>query len=72
MAARKIFACVSLIAFAIAAHPAFAENGNDATTPNPSATPAQRPHKHHSGKHRRQQTQQQQKQQAPQTGGTSN
>ncbi len=65
MAVRKMFICVSLIAFAIASQPAFAENGND-----PSATPAQRPHRHHSGKHRRQQKQQQQQQQAPQTDGT--
>jgi hypothetical protein len=67
MAARKILACVWLIAFAIAAHPAFAENGNDATTTSPSPAPAQRPHKHHSGKHRRQQKQQQ----APQTDGSN-
>ena len=62
MAVRKMFVCVSLIAFAIASQTAFAESGND-----PSATPAQRPHRHHTGKHRRQQKQQQ----APQTDGTN-
>ena len=36
MAVRKMFVCVSLIAFAIASQTAFAESGND-----PSATPAQ-------------------------------
>jgi len=68
-----MFACVSLIAFAITSQPAFAENGNDPPTTNPSATPAKRPHTHHTGKHRRQQKQpqQQQQQQAPQTDGTN-
>jgi len=73
MSARKILACVSLAAFAVATQPAFAANGDNpsATSPgggtNPSATPPQPAHKHHSGKHRRQQ----QQQQAPQTGGTN-
>ena len=73
MPARKILACVSLIAFAVAAQPAFAQNGDNAPATsssggatNPSTAPAQRAHKQHSGRHRRQQTQQ-----APQTGGSN-
>ena len=70
MAVRKMFACVSLIAFAVASQPASAENGNDPPATNPSTTPAKRPHRRHSGKHRRQQNQQQQQQQqAPQADG---
>jgi hypothetical protein len=74
MPARKILTCISLIALAIAAQPAFAQNGDNAPATssggatNPSATPAQRTHKQHSGRHRRQQ----QQQPAPQTGATSN
>ena len=76
MTARKILACVPLIAFTIAAQPAFAQNGNNAPAPsplsggatNPLTSPAQSPPKQHTGRHRRQQTQQQQ-QQAPQSGG---
>jgi hypothetical protein len=67
MAVRKLFACVSLVALAIASQPAFAENGNDPPTTNPSATPAKRHHRHHhTGKHRHHQKLQQQ--QGPQTG----
>ena len=76
MTARKILACVSLIAFTIA-QPAFAQNGNNAPTPSPlsggatnqSTSPAQSPPKQHNGRHRRQQSQQQQ--QAPQSGGSN-
>ncbi len=75
MTARKILACVPLIAFTIAAQPAFAQNGNNAPAPSPlsggatnqSTSPAQSPPKQHTGRHRRQQTQQQQP--APQSGG---
>jgi hypothetical protein len=65
MLVRKSLACVSLIAFAIAAQPAFAQNGDNAPAPssggatNPSTAPAQRTPKKHTGRHRRQQTQQQ-------------
>ncbi len=74
MVARKIFACVSLIAFAIAVQPAFAQNGDNAPATssggatNPSTAPAKRTPKQHTGRHRRQQTQQQQ---APQTGSSN-
>lgn len=69
MAVRNMFACVSLIAFAIASQPAFAENGNDPATTHPSATPAKRQHRHHhAGKHRHQQKQQRQ---APQADGSN-
>jgi hypothetical protein len=56
MVARKTLAVVSLIAFAIAAQPALAQNGNVPPAADPSAgpAPAKRPHKHQSGKHRRQ------------------
>jgi hypothetical protein len=54
MAVRKTLAVISVIAFAIAAQPAFAANGdNSAQTPsaNPSnPAPAKQPRKHHSGR----------------------
>jgi len=68
MAMRKLLACTSLIAFAIASQPAFAENGNDPPATSPSTAPAKRSHRHHSGRPRHQQKQQQQ---APQSGGTA-
>ena len=57
MAARKILACISLIAFVIAVQPAVAQNGNDPAPANPSTgpAPAKHGHKNHTGKHRRQQ-----------------
>ena len=54
MAARKTLTFISVIAFAIAAQPAFAANGDNAQTPsaNPSdsSAPAKQPRKHHSGR----------------------
>jgi hypothetical protein len=61
MAVWKTLACISTIAFTIAAQPALAANGDDPPAANPSASPspAKRQHRHHSGKHRRQPQQQQ-------------